>query len=240
MRDLDQNTAANVMVLMVLSSDSKTGATGKTLSIELSKNGGSFAAISPTVTEVDHGWYSIALTAAMTDTLGDLVLHVNAADCDPTDKVSQVFVAPLNALQTETIVDNVINSNNLDTVAQSIAALLTTQTYLASLPGRFGDLIVSDTGQVVASNMRGTDNANTVEPANAANAAGLAANLAAIAALNDFDPSSDQVIVGINIDKSGYSIIGTVTTDAASRTASQADVSALLTSTTYTASLPSV
>lgn len=70
---------------MVLASDSKTGATGKTLTIQLSKNGGAFAAIAPTVTELDHGWYSIALTSAMTDTVGDLLLNINAADCDPSD-----------------------------------------------------------------------------------------------------------------------------------------------------------
>jgi len=47
----------------------------------------------------------------------------------------------------------------------------------------------STTDQVVASNMRGTDGANTVAPDNA----GIAANGVAIAALNDFDPASDTV-----------------------------------------------
>lgn len=60
--------------------------------------------------------------------------------------------------------------------------------------------------QSVASNMRGTDGANTVVPDNA----GITANGAAIAALNDFDPTSE-----------------TVTTDTASREASKADVSAI-------------
>ena len=45
------------------------------------------------------------------------------------------------------------------------------------------------TDQVVASNMRGTDGANTIAPDNA----GISANGVAIAALNDFDPANDVV-----------------------------------------------
>ncbi len=60
------------------------------------------------------------------------------------------------------------------------------------------------------SNMRGTDNANTVVPDNA----GVSANGIAISALNDFDPATDTVI-----------------TDTASRNASKADVSSLATAT---------
>ena len=56
--------------------------------------------------------------------------------------------------------------------------------------------------------MRGTDSANTVAPDNA----GITANGNAIAALNDFNPSVDQVTVSTNNDKAGYSISGTKTT----------------------------
>ena len=56
--------------------------------------------------------------------------------------------------------------------------------------------------------MRGTDGANTVTPDNA----GISSNGSAIAALNNFNPASDQVIVATNNDKTGYSISGTKTT----------------------------
>ncbi len=56
--------------------------------------------------------------------------------------------------------------------------------------------------------MRGTDGANTVTPDNA----GITANGNAIAALNNFNPASDQVIVATNNDKTGYSISGTKNT----------------------------
>ena len=56
---------------------------------------------------------------------------------------------------------------------------------------------------VVASNMRGTDGANTVAPDNA----GITANGNAISALNNFDPASEQVIVATNNDKTDYALL---------------------------------
>jgi hypothetical protein len=90
MRLLKQSTARNVMVFMVDETDHVTGLAGLTLAIDLSKDGGGFAAISPTVTEVDVGWYKVALTASHTDTLGDLVLHVTAPSADSAEVLCQV------------------------------------------------------------------------------------------------------------------------------------------------------
>lgn len=87
MRKAKQSTAKNVMVLMVDSADHITGKTGLTLTITASKDGGAFASISPTVTERGNGWYSVALTASHTDTLGDLALHITGAAADPADMV---------------------------------------------------------------------------------------------------------------------------------------------------------
>lgn len=87
---LKQSTAANLPVLMVGSSDHITGLTGATLTITASKDGGAFSAITPTVTELATGWYSLALTAAHTDTTGALVLHITAASADPADVLAQV------------------------------------------------------------------------------------------------------------------------------------------------------
>lgn len=87
MRKAKQSTAKNVMVLMVDSTDHVTGKTGLTLTITASKDGGAFGSISPTVTERGNGWYSLALTASHTDTLGDLALHITGAAADPADMV---------------------------------------------------------------------------------------------------------------------------------------------------------
>lgn len=90
MREIKQSTAANIMVFMADSTDHVTGKTGLTLTVTLSKDGGSFASISPTVTEVGNGWYSIALSATDTNTIGDLVVRATATGADPAERVLNV------------------------------------------------------------------------------------------------------------------------------------------------------
>lgn len=90
---LKQSTARNLMVFMTDSADHVAGKTGLTLTITASKDGGAFASITPTVTERATGWYSLALTTAHTDTLGDFVLHITGTGADPTDLRCQVVAA---------------------------------------------------------------------------------------------------------------------------------------------------
>lgn len=78
---------------MVDAVDHVTGKTGLTLTIRLSKDGAAFATITPVVTELEAGFYSLALTASHTDTLGDLAYHITGAVADPTDFVDQVVPA---------------------------------------------------------------------------------------------------------------------------------------------------
>lgn len=90
MADLKKSTATTRLVLMVDASDHVTGLAGLTLTIAASKAGGAFGTITPTVADLGNGWYALALTAAHTDTLGDLALHVTAPTADPTDKLFNV------------------------------------------------------------------------------------------------------------------------------------------------------
>ena len=90
MRQLAVNTARYIMVFMTDASDHITGKAGLTLTITASKAGGAFAAITPTVADLGSGWYSLYLTAAHTNTLGDFALHVTAALADPTDIAAEV------------------------------------------------------------------------------------------------------------------------------------------------------
>lgn len=89
MRILTQSAAAHVAILMVDSADHVTPKTGLTPTVTISKNGAAFGALdgSATVTERTLGWYDVYLTAADTDTLGDLVLHAAATGADPSDRL---------------------------------------------------------------------------------------------------------------------------------------------------------
>jgi hypothetical protein len=80
------NTSTALRFLMVLSSDHITGATGKTPTVTLLKNGAtSFAAATGTVTELGAGWYALSPNATDANTLGPLLLHATATACDPRD-----------------------------------------------------------------------------------------------------------------------------------------------------------
>lgn len=87
---LKQSTARNLHVFMTDSADHVSGKTGLTLTITASKDGAAFASISPTVTELASGWYSLALTTTHTNTLGDFSLHITSSGADPTDLARQV------------------------------------------------------------------------------------------------------------------------------------------------------
>lgn len=98
MRLLKQSTAANVAVLMVLSSDRDTGATGLStggFTVSVSKDGSSFSTITPTITELGNGWYNLALTTTHTNTLGELLIHVTVSTADPYDEKCLVIAADL-------------------------------------------------------------------------------------------------------------------------------------------------
>lgn len=94
-RTFTQSVARDIDV-RVFETASTTGATGKTLAaIELSKNGGAFAAITPTQGELSGGWYRVSLTAVHTDTGGDLVLRATAVGCDDIEEfLGEVRAAP--------------------------------------------------------------------------------------------------------------------------------------------------
>jgi hypothetical protein len=67
---------------VVLSSDNLSAATGKTLTVTISKNGGSFASPSGSVSEVGNGYYEIAANSTDNGTLGPLIVNATGSGCD--------------------------------------------------------------------------------------------------------------------------------------------------------------
>ena len=83
-------TARPLLFKLRLASDHITGATGKSPTVTLSKNGAAFGSPAGAVTEVANGWYKVAGNATDAGTLGPLVLHATAALCDETDEAFEV------------------------------------------------------------------------------------------------------------------------------------------------------
>lgn len=89
---LKQSTGRNITILMVDAADHLTGKPSLTLTITASKDGAAFASITPTVTDLGSGWYTLALTTTHTNTLGDLALHVTGTGADPSDSKHEVLL----------------------------------------------------------------------------------------------------------------------------------------------------
>lgn len=130
---LKQSTARNLMVFLTDSTDHVTGLAGATLAVTLSKDGAAFASITPTVTERGNGWYSIALTTAHTDTLGDLVLRATASGADPIDLREQVFAGlpgesvTVSSIGTDVITSTALASSAVTEIATGVRTELTTE-----------------------------------------------------------------------------------------------------------------
>jgi hypothetical protein len=106
MREIKVATTYNLMVFMNDSTDLRTGKTGLTLNIGVSKNGAAFNTITPTVTERGNGWYNLALTASHTDTVGDLAFHITATGADPSDLICIIVFHKAYGISKNTALSN--------------------------------------------------------------------------------------------------------------------------------------
>ena len=157
MAQLKQSAAYTRMVLMVSATDHITGLAGATLTINASKAGGAFAVITPTVTDRGNGWYSLALTAAHTDTLGDLALRITATGADPTDVLDQVTAQDPNVAN---VPANVVQVNGAAQTARDLGAQLdaAVSSRMASftLPANFAAMSLTAAGRVDVGSVSGT------------------------------------------------------------------------------------
>ena len=184
----------------------------------------------PTVTQVGTGGiYKISFSSVTpAPTEGDrLVVKVNGTLTGAASAFTEYGI-PVKVIASETssfdaATDSVTVGTNNDKTGYSISGTKQTLDSLndvaatdivsnGAITTLSGAVVNVDTVDVTTTNsdMRGTDGANTVAPDNASIAAILVDTgtdiPASIAALNNFDPATDQVIVSTNNDKTGYAL----------------------------------
>ena len=94
------STAQPLVFLLISSTDHLSPVTGlgSSVTVTLSKNGGSFNVPAGAITEIANGWYQVAGNATDTGTLGPLLLHATGAGSDPCDdRFDVVAFNPLDA-----------------------------------------------------------------------------------------------------------------------------------------------
>lgn len=131
---------------MVDSSDHITGKTGLTLTITASKDGGAFASITPTVTDLGSGWYKLALTTTHTNTLGYLALHVTGTGADPTD----ISIMVVTDLPGESV------SSVTGSVGSVTGAVGSVTGAVGSVTGNVGGNVVGSVGSIATNGITST------------------------------------------------------------------------------------
>lgn len=153
MLKLKQSTVRNIMIKVFLASDHITAATGKTLTVTASKDGGAFAAIGGTVTEVSSGWYKIALTTTDTNTLGTFIIRATATGCDDAEH------PPIEVVAYDATDSAALGLSRVD------AAISSRSTYaggaVASVTGNVGGNVVGSVASVTAGVTVSTNNDKT-------------------------------------------------------------------------------
>lgn len=151
-----QSVAKTLMFKAYLSSDHVTEATGKTIAITISKNGGAFGnpnAGATNATEVSSGWYKVALDTTDTGTVGPLAIRGAVATIDDVGILCEVVKAT-----------NAGFSALPDTAVATNASLLTSGTGTSQLSVSSGQVILqagTGTGQLDFTS--GVLKANTVQ-----------------------------------------------------------------------------
>jgi len=96
-----QSTTKLVMFKAYLSSDHVTEATGKTIAITISKNGGAFgnpSAGATNATGISAGWYSVSLSTTDTNTLGPIAIRGTEGTIDDVGVLFEVVSASTGGL----------------------------------------------------------------------------------------------------------------------------------------------
>lgn len=75
------NQQNRIVFVMVDATNTEVAGLGAGFTLQISKNGGAFAASAGTKTEISNGWYSYLTTAAEANTLGPVAIMVTGAGC---------------------------------------------------------------------------------------------------------------------------------------------------------------
>ena len=152
---LKQSTAYTRTFKMISSTDHFSLITGSAPVVNISKAGAAFAAAAGAVSETSAGWYRVALTAADSNTLGDLSFYITGTGADDTDFVDQVIAldfavanVPANVTQllgTAWLAPGVAGTPDVNAKLWGGTAITASSIPVATAAGAAGGLVVIGT-----------------------------------------------------------------------------------------------
>lgn len=151
---LQQSAERVITFLLVTTDDYVTAATSKSPTVTISKNGGAFAAITNSVTEIGSGWYKFTLTTTETNTEGDLIVNATATGCAPwrekhqvigdlADYIATDIGASLSVTERNAIADHVLRRDWSTAEASSGPDALTKDSVLGVIAKQVGTVSAS-------------------------------------------------------------------------------------------------
>jgi len=146
-------------IFMADTADHLTGATGKTVTVQLSKNGGAFGAASGSIAEVSGGWYKLTANATDLNTEGALVIEASATGCDKWRDLAHVYtVQNVNVKQVNGSAVTGVNDFKADVSALALQATLTSvKTATDKLTFNAANVILADVREVNDSAVTGVN-----------------------------------------------------------------------------------
>lgn len=152
------STAQPLVFFMADSTDGKTGKTGLTCTVTISKSGGSFSSPAGAVSEIANGFYKVAGNATDTNTLGPLLLHATGTGADPADKEYSVvaFDPQVTYITSGTGTDQILlTSGKVSPADNSIDSSTPTSDFAPQIGG---DILNLAAGDLINTNPNGVGN----------------------------------------------------------------------------------
>lgn len=123
-----------IVFFMSDETDNETGEPGiLTPSGTISKNGGAFAAVTNTITEISGGWYYLDLTATETNTVGPLIIEVTGTGSNVWRDIYKVTEQTLTDAEVNRIIDMLLRRDLANVEGSSYGETLDVQSMLGVL-----------------------------------------------------------------------------------------------------------
>lgn len=202
MYPIKQSTAITVPFFVHdASGDAVTGLTDGSFTKRISKNGGAFAAMTVTITEMENGWYSIPLSTSHSDTLGLLTIvftNAGAKQVNLQFRVTAKLVDDLN----DVAATDIVSSGAITTSGGAVSTVSTLTGHTAQTGDSFARL-GAPVGASISADIAGvqsdTDDIQTRLPA-ALVSGKMDSNVSALAGVaasaTNIEASTDTILRG--------------------------------------------
>ena len=127
---ITKDSTHRVVFYMTDETDNETAETGLTVTVNISKNGGAFAAATNSVSEIANGFYYVDLTTTETNTAGPLIVRATATGANVWADIHHVEDVDATAAR---YADILLRRNFATVEGSTHGDTITTQSMIAAL-----------------------------------------------------------------------------------------------------------